>query len=196
MRLEAPAGKEDASHQPSGLSPKTMWEAEAHPKQGLCPSQQLTYSSWVETPCPLVFHLENSPEMIQPPCQTEEAALGGEQLLLFALHGNLFFFSQNSSLPWVDEDTVAIYSEIMSGMHYQRSCGLFCTWDFHVSQNRKRFNFFPITRTTIYLLRVPCATKSELNILYFCLSWLLKRLCPRHVILLLKVGQQARKNRG
>lgn len=143
MRLEAPAGKEDASHQPSGLSPKTMWEAEAHPKQGLCPSQQLTYSSWVETPCPLVFHLENSPEMIQPPCQTEEAALGGEQLLLFALHGNLFFFSQNSSLPWVDEDTVAIYSEIMSVMHYQRSCGLFCTWDFHVSQNRKRFNFFP-----------------------------------------------------
>lgn len=173
-----------------------MWEAEVHPKQGLCPSQQLTYSSWVETPCPLVFHLENSPEMIPPPCQTEEAAFGGEQLFLFALRGNLFFFSQNSSLPWVDEDTGAIYSEICLSCITSGHVVCFVLGIFMLARIENGLIFFPITRTTIYLRRIPCATKSELNILYFCLSWLLKQLCPRRVILLLKVGQQARKNRG
>lgn len=46
MRQKATAGKEDTSYQPSGLWPKTTWEAELGLGQGLCPSQQLTYSSW------------------------------------------------------------------------------------------------------------------------------------------------------
>lgn len=117
-----------------------MWEAELGLGQGLCPSQQLTYSSWVETPCSSVFHLENSPEMIQSPRQIEEAAFGGEQIFLFAFCGNLLFSSQNGSLSWVAEDKVATYSEIMSAGYQQLTSGWFYTEGFQVSENRKQFN--------------------------------------------------------
>lgn len=171
MRQKATAGKGDTSYQPSGLWPKTTWEAELGLGQGLCPSQQLTYSSWVETPCSSVFHLENSPEMIQSPCQIEEAAFGGEQLSLFVLCGNLLFFSQNSSLSWVAEDKVASYSEIMSAVYHQLMRGLFCTQGFQVSENRKLFNYFFSTMiATMYLLRESCVTETELNTLYYWLS--------------------------
>lgn len=155
----------ESGHFTPGLWPETTWGTELHLEQGLYPSQQLTYSSWGETSCSSVFHLENSPEMIQPPRQIEEAAFGGEQLFLFALCGNLLFFSQNSSLSWVGEDRVATYSEIMSVMHYQLSRGLVCAWALHVSRNKKEnknlLNIFPTMRTLTYLLRVPCATKTR-----------------------------------